>query len=111
MRITENRLRSVIKSVIKESFERENHKESHKQSLIEKYTKAENRDYWIKYLKNDFHDMSVGDSVANEIKSMYYPRWEKEDFKEVIEAIDESLDKSYGYDDESHGYYDKIADY
>ena len=92
MRIAERKLRSVIRSVIKENYDYESHKESHKQSIIEKFSKPENHDYWIRQLSRDFYDMSTGGSA--DIKSMYYYRWEEDDFKQVIEAIEKSLPRA-----------------
>lgn len=89
MRITESRLRRAIRSVIKENHGYQSH-QSHKESIIEKYTKEENRYHWNTFMRSDFYVLARGESLANDIKSMYYPSWELNDFIEVIEAIDGS---------------------
>ena len=94
MRITESRLRRVVRSVIKENYyDHDPEKERHKQSVIKHcLSTPENYDYWVRELRNDFYDMSVGDSVADQLKSDNYPRWEKQDFIDVIIDIDGSYD-------------------
>ena len=83
MRITENKLRRVIRQVISESA----NIESHKKSVIAQYKEDIFR--WKRFAQADFyHCASGGDGVG--LRSEYYPGWSDQDFIDVIIALDGS---------------------
>ena len=81
MRISENRLRRVVRSVINESASIENHKAN----VIAQFKEDSFR--WQRYVQNDFYHFASGGD-GDGMRSEYYPGWSDEDFIDVITAID-----------------------
>ncbi len=81
MKITERRLRGVIRQVINES----SNIESHKASVIAQFKEDSFR--WQRYCQNDFYHLASGGD-GDGMRSEFYPGWSDQDFIDVIKAID-----------------------
>ncbi len=106
MRITESRLRSIIRSVIEESWRahskidsiRQNSLNSKVQDKIKYY--EENRHLWDDHgHRYQFHSMSAGgtggvieyekdDVTPKKTVRDGYPEWEDHEFKAVVDALE-----------------------
>lgn len=100
MRITESRLRKIIRSVIKENYTEDGFKmyvskpdldminslEPHVKAKAEYY--LDNRAMWNLH-RNDFVRMAERDDPTyNSIRMKHYKNWSDKDFKDLVFALD-----------------------
>ena len=83
MKITESKLRRVIRQVINESAD----VESHKESVIAQFKEDSFR--WQRYAQGDFYHFADGGD-GDGMRHQYYPGWSDKNFIDVIIAIDGS---------------------
>jgi hypothetical protein len=84
MRITERRLKNIIRSVIKESTDTQSH-ERHKDSAINRF--KTDSFVWDRFSRNDFYQMAEGGDAYG-VRNEFYSVWSDQDFVDVIIAVD-----------------------